>query len=269
MKKIIIAIGEFLLAVAIGFAVTTIVGNKVKARKESGGGKNSGGVSLSENREGPEVTPEGKSILVDTTVINQLADENAVIDSLKMPIVEDAGHAVIVISMTEYSYTLAGVKASSADGAPLEYVLSSPDLPEFAQSNSTGYFTNLKPTSSGIYCLTIVNTVSGYKTSPVSIEGFGIRRPIKNYTAEQLAAVYMSGQWPNGNRNAFQARFRRGFTITYNGADTKSAINALPRTHQELFQKAKTGAWTNMTITDIQYDALGYIASFNLVYTTD
>lgn len=269
MKKLVLVIVTFIIAILVGFFGTQLMESALYNRVSPSSTVSGGGGTSSVAKSTPQdVTPptevapdfaEGANKNLTTQSVKD------VLDSLHTPIIENAGTAVLSVSMTEYHYTLVGVKASIPGGDTIEYELSSKDDPLFVQTSRTGSFSNLQATPSGTYSLTVKNIDKGITISSIDISGFVARKPIQSLTESDLESIYTSGTWP-ANRQQFENKFRKGYKITYNGTDTESEINALPSTHQELFQKFKTGIWSSMAVTSIEYDALGYISSFNVNY---
>lgn len=180
-----------------------------------------------------------------------------------VPVFSSKGYASAVINMDEYHYTLTGAVAKCPNGDAVTYYLIQEDG-NVIESNS-GRFTMLKPTQSGRYQIYAVNRIDGSQSETVSVSGFKEIQPIKGLSAAELVSIYSTGRQPSDFKS-FESNFRNGFTITYNGMDTSDELNALPSTHQMLFQKFRTGVWSSMTITEVKYDCLHRIASINVNY---
>lgn len=280
MKRLIITICLFFLGCALGFGGAKLVKHLVSSNKATihvtggGGGSTSSKTDIEAQTQHHDAPVERMD--VDTLGIHSgIADTSATVasmDSLVTPIVESAGYAQRVVKLDTYFYNLVGIKASVPDGSDMVFHLESVSDPAYSVSSSSPSFTEVPPSASGVYRLTVVNTVKGVSAGPYEIKGFTICKPIEKLSAEQLAEIYQSGNW-EANRNILESKFRPSgkrnidYKITYNGMDTSSEINELPATHQGVMQKFKTGAWSTLTITEVEYDALGYIVSINIHYT--
>lgn len=268
MKKLILVIVAFLVAIPAGYFGIRLIKDAVEHGPSV---IKSGGVSSeSRSKSLPKVqTPpsEASSAEADNAVKVLLSrSANAILDSLHTPVIQYVGSISRYTGATEYHYSLIGARASIPSEAEIEYVLRSKDDTSFVAKSKNGSFSNIPPTESGIYTLTAYNTEKNKVSQTVDVSGFGLCRPIQSLTQSELQAIYTKGIWPE-NRQAFEAKFRRGYKITYEGMNTESEINALPRTHQELFQKFRTGIWSSLVVTSVKYDVLGYVSSFNVNYS--
>lgn len=284
MKKstfIILLVTAFLASGALGFFGTQLIRKSIGTPTVSAPTINGGGNVKTKAKSTVRTTPMAPPKTQANAQPNpQPSDEpnfeqreekavrqsaRSIIDSLSTPVIESVGKTSRVVGAKNYYYNLTGIKASVGSDAPLEYVLSSKDDPSFKMTSSSGSFSEVPPSRSGTYILTVYNTDKAKKSESAIVTGFSICEPIRSLSKAELQSIYLMGTWPK-DREAFESKFKKGYKITYKGMDTQSEINALPRTHQELFQKFRTGIWSSLSITEVEYDALGYITSFNVNY---
>ena len=187
------------------------------------------------------------------------------IDSLHTPFINKVA-VELIVGKEEYHYN-AVIVAKVGEGRNLEYHLESADG-TFSKTNASGRFTEVPPVAGGTYYAYVVNKDFSVQSERQEVQKFGKRKPIDKITPEQLTAIYMSGD-PAKLTASVNNKFRMkgkytAYTISYT-TDTSSENN-IPKTHKEVITKIMMGAWTSVTVTGLEYDALGYVTDINLSF---
>lgn len=270
MKKFIFPILSFIVAFVLAMAVCFLVSQTrgSDAQNDSYGGGT--GYAYQDSSVDHDAKNSVKRFETDSAEVDAMVDtldlvgeqpsEPApAVDSLSMPVFA-AGYPAnaILVSVEEYHYRIV-IKASAANGDPLEYQLETPS--NAILKSSTGIFNDLVP---GKYVCRAVNlnNPSLYAEKEMTCP---VRKPINSITTQELSAIYNSGDYAS-NKPKLDGKFVKDFRITYDGMDTSSEINALPKTHAELCQKIRMGVWTSIAVTEVKCDALGYVVAINVNY---
>lgn len=273
MNKALLYILLFLAAAAAGFTVTYFV-TKDSPRPSGTAGKLAEDSKVEETRvrEPVEETPEAEVRVRESSVKESPVTETPKVQApkeeapkeevpaVKEPLVEKPIAAEpafeIVLSAKKVEavgdglFKLSGIRTKGGSGAAVKYTLK--DNEGHAYESLDGTFPEVQSNAKGTYVLKATETTTG-RTAQRSISGFKYVKPVEKLSAEELTALFNTG---NGdNLEKVKHRFVAKPKVHCNHSD----VTTLSAVFSRVWMDGMTA-----TVSQVTYDATGKISAITV-----
>lgn len=183
-------------------------------------------------------------------------------DPACVPSVDVSGARVLsVVGVSEYHYTLVGVRVNIKPGADVKVYIKNNDNGDVLQGNrnsadGTWTVTDVPATDSGAYVIYALNVSDETESEEVEINGFRVIRPVQTPSPAQLEHMYRTGDY-----DRYSGVFLPGYSFVFSGAPI---IGLRPHTNQEVCTQLRIHAWDNIRVVRVETDCLGRISRVHI-----